>query len=122
MKIKIMMLVFGCDNLEVPGGIKRSREGGNHHMYQYMHNGSFKMRRREKETETFENLRAKSLPDWMKRIYIHSQEAHKNPSRLHSKRSVPAHISVKLTKLKTRKNILEEARKKVCLKGTRGLQ
>lgn len=28
MKIKIIMLVFGCDKMEVPGGIKRNREGG----------------------------------------------------------------------------------------------
>ena len=49
MKIKIIMLVFGCDNLEVPGGIKRNRERGNHHMYQYMHNRSSKMRERERD-------------------------------------------------------------------------
>ena len=44
MKIKIIMLAFGRDKMEVPGGIKRNRERGNHHMYQYMHNGSSKMR------------------------------------------------------------------------------
>ena len=49
MKIKIIMLVFGCDNLEVPGGIKRNRERGNHHMYQYMQNRSSKMRERERD-------------------------------------------------------------------------
>ena len=114
MKIKIIMLVFGCDKMEVPGGIKRNRERGNHHMYQYMHSGSSKMRWREKDTQrkTFENVRAKSLPNWKKSIYIHSQELIKTQADWTQRDPYRYTLESNWKKVKNRKNILEVARKK----------
>lgn len=74
-----------------------------------MHNGN--PRKKEKGVETiFEEIRAEKFPDMIEDMNIYIQGTQQTLSRINSKRSVPRHITVKLSNDKDR--VVTAARKK----------
>ena len=82
-----------CTNVRIIGGPRRRRE--------------------KKEYEkTFEEIIVENFPNMEKEIVNKVQQAERVPCRRHSRRNMPRHILIKLTKTKHKERIIKAAREK----------
>ena len=72
---------------------------------------SQKKKRKKKGYETFfEEIIVENFPNMEKEIVNQVQEAHRVPYRINSRRNMPRHILIKLTKTKQKERILKATR------------
>ena len=77
--------------------------------------------KREKETENiFREIIAEDFPNMGKESLTQIQEAQRVPYKINTRRNIPKHILIKLTKIKDKEKILKTAREKkqITYKGT----
>ena len=60
----------------------------------------------------FEEMTVENFPNMEKEIVIQVQEAQKVPYRINSRRNMPRHILIKLTKTKHKERILKSSKEK----------
>ena len=82
-------------------------------MYQHSRHRGPRRRRESKRTKKiFEEIIVKNFPNMGKEIATQVQEAQRGPDRINSRRNMPRHIEIKLTKIKDKEKLLKATREK----------
>ena len=74
--------------------------------------GPRKRRETERVEKIFKEIIVENFPNMGKEIATQVQEAQRAPYRINPRRNTPRHTLIKLTKIKSKEQILKEAREK----------